>query len=115
MSKRWAVAAGILAVTTIGAAGVGYADIIKINVPAPVSTAEAVAADVAGVVGVGHTQGTTGQNTATATANAIELGGQPVIGVTQEGVGAKADALLDTKQTPLGRLEVAPADAKVAQ
>ena len=115
MSKRWAVAAGILAVTTIGAAGVGYADIIKINVPAPVSTAEAVAADVAGVVGVGHTQGTTGQNTATATANAIELGGKPLIGVTQEGVGSKADALLDTKQTPLGRLEVAPADAKVAQ
>ena len=115
MSKRWAVAAGILAATSIGAAGVGYADIIKINVPAPVSTAEAVAADVAGVVGVGHTQGTTGQNTATATGNAIELGGQPVIGVTQEGVGSRADALLDSKQTPLGRLEVAPADATVAQ
>ena len=115
MRKRWAVAAGILAATSIGVAGVGYADIIKINVPAPESTAEAVAADVAGVVGVGHTEGTTGQNTATATANAVELGGQPVVGVTQEGVGSKADALLDTKQTGLGRLEVAPADAKVTQ
>ena len=118
MSKRWAVAAGILAVTTIGAAGVGYADIIKINVPAPVSTAEAVAADVAGVVGVGHTASQTGPATGSATANALEIGGTPplaALGSTQEGVGATADALLDTKQTPLGRLEVAPSNAKVEE
>lgn len=118
MSKRWAVAAGILAMTTIGAAGVGYAEIIKINVPAPVSTAEAVAADVAGVVGVGHTQGTTGPTSGSATANALEIGGTPPLaslGSVQEGVGETADALLDTKQTPLGRLEVAPSNAKVAQ
>ena len=118
MSKRWAVAAGILAVTTIGAAGVGYAEIIKVNVPAPVSTAEAVAADVGGVVGVGHTASQTGPATGTATANALEIGGTPpiaAVGSTQDGVGATANALLDTKQTPLGRLEVAPSNAKVEQ
>ena len=115
MNKRWAIAAGILAATTIGAAGVSYADLITVNVPAPPSTAEATALDVGGIVGVGHTEGTSGQSVESATANAVELGGKPLIGGTQNGVGTNAGALLDTKQTPLGRVEVAPHDATVAQ
>lgn len=90
-------------------------ELITINTPAPVSTAEGVGLDVGGVVGVGLTDTAAGQDTATADATAVEVLGTPVIGGSQTGPGEDAGALLDTGQTGLGRLEVAPWDAKVTQ
>jgi len=100
----------------LGTAGAAVAaELITINTPAPVSTAEGVGLDVGGVVGVGLTDTTAGQDTGTADATAVEVLGTPVIGGSQTGPGEDSGALLDTGQTGLGRLEVAPWDAKVTQ
>jgi hypothetical protein len=118
MGKGWKVAASSLLIVAVvlGTAGVAVAaEIITINVPAPVSQAEGIGLDVGGVVGVGHSDTSAGGNSGDAVANAVEIGGQPIIGGSQSGPGENSGALLDTKQTPLGRLELAPWEAKVTE
>jgi hypothetical protein len=73
---------------------------------------------VAGIIGIGHTQSEAAPTSADAVANAVEIGGKPplaVLGSTQNGPGTTSNALLDTKQTPLGRVEAAPSSATVTQ
>ena len=76
--------------------------------PAPSGQSSAVAAEVKGVLGVGRTSATAGENNAEATGNALEIGTTVVSGGTQKGTGKKSGALLDTNTTPLGRLQLAP-------
>jgi hypothetical protein len=118
MSKGWKVAASSLLIVAVvlGTAGAAVAaELIKINVPAPVSQAEGIGLNVGDLLAVGHSDTSAGANTGDAVANAVEIGGKPIIGGSQSGPGENSGALLDTKQTPLGRLEVAPWQAKVTE
>lgn len=85
-------------------------------VPAPPGTAEAVALEVEGLLGVAHTKAQADQVTGEATANALELGGRPLLGNTggtQTGPGRTEGALLDTGDIGIGRVAVAPFAAQV--
>lgn len=83
----------------------------------PPGSAEAYALLVDPLLAVAHTKATAGGSSSSATANAVELGGDPLIdgttGGTQTGPGSKHGALLDTGVTPLGQLEVTPWTATV--
>lgn len=85
--------------------------------PAQPGSAEAVAAQVQGVLAVGHTKAEAGEQDSSATANALELGGNPPAsqfgGSTND--GEQSGALLDTNDTPLGRVQVTPWHAKAAK
>jgi hypothetical protein len=78
----------------------------------PPGEAEAYALLVNPLLAVGHTKATAGGSSSGATANSLELGGEPLIdgttGGTQQGAGSKKGGLLDTGVTPLGQLEVLP-------
>jgi hypothetical protein len=105
-----------ISVTTIGIASGSAVVGAQESTPAPPGTAEAVAADIAGILTIGHTTVEATTAGGTATANALELGGEPPaeqFGGTQEGLGSKEGALLDTGVTPLGRLAVTPWKAEV--
>lgn len=120
MSRRRAMLASSLLGATIifGTATAASADILTVNIPAPVSQAEGLAANVAGIIGIGHTQSEATPTTGDSVANAVEIGGKPplaVLGSAQNGPGSTSNALLDTKQTPLGRIEAAPSSASVTQ
>lgn len=85
--------------------------------PAPPASAEAVAAQVDGVVAVAHTKADADATTGSATANALEVGGTPPVaqaGGTQQGTGNQAGAVLDTGDLPVGRVQVAPWDVGVS-
>jgi hypothetical protein len=82
----------------------------------PPGSAEAYALLIDPLLAVGHTKATAG-GSSSATANALEVGGKPLIdgttGGTQSGAGSKHGALLDTGVTPLGQLELTPWAASV--
>jgi hypothetical protein len=115
MNKRLAFAAGavISSISLSTMTGTAAAGPLGIDVPAPVSTAEATAADVLGLVGVGHTAAQAGP-TSQAAGNVLELGDAVLVGGSQQGPGSNSGSILDTGQTDLGRLAVAPWDATVA-
>ena len=119
-SKRRAAVASALLVSSIvlGSAGTAAAELLTINIPAPIAQAEGVGLKVGDVLSVGHTQSEAAPDAGTAVANAVEIGGQAplaILGSTQNGPGHTDNALVDTKQTPLGRLEVAPSSATVTE
>ena len=119
-SKRRALMASTLlgASVILGSAGTAAAELLTINIPAPVAEAEGVGLAVGDVVSVGHTQAGAAPDAGTAVANAVEIGGQAplaVLGSTQNGPGQTTNALLDTQQTGLGRVELAPSSAKVTE
>ncbi|HET7720759.1 MAG TPA: hypothetical protein VFK43_12380, partial [Acidimicrobiales bacterium] len=81
-------------------------------------SAEAVAAEVDGVVAAGETSARSGANDAEAEANALSIGGEPPseqfggkVGPTSEDSDADG-SLIDTGDTPLGRLRVTPWEAR---
>jgi hypothetical protein len=86
-----------------------------IKIPAPPGVASGAAATVGKVVSIGQTGATANQDGGTATAVSVSLAGKTIIGGTQSGTGQTSGALLDTKQTPLGRVQVAPYSASVTQ
>lgn len=112
--KLLAVTAGVgalvLPVGLVGLAGAQTAE--TTTTPAPPGSSEAVALNVLDVVGVGHTSGKSDEHSSEGTANAVELGGEPLIdgatGGSQKGPGKSEGALLDTGETPLGRVMVTP-------
>jgi len=116
MHKRWAVAAGsvLAALLVVGSAGIAFADLV-IPVPAPVGQATAAAANVVGVLGVGVTGSAASPTGAAATGNALTVGGKTIVGTTQVGPGSSATKAYDSGTTPLGRLQVLPAQASVTQ
>ena len=80
--------------------------------PAPPGASEAVALNVLDVAKVGHTQAGANEDSASGSANAVELGGEPLIdgatGGSQNGKGSNEGSLFDTGETPLGRVMVTP-------
>jgi hypothetical protein len=83
----------------------------------PPGSAEAYALLVDPILAVGHTSATASGSSGSATANALEVGGEPLVegttGGTQSGAGSKHGALLDTGVTPLGQLQLTPWEATV--
>jgi hypothetical protein len=69
------------------------------------------------LLSVGHTSATASSSSGSATGNALEVGGEPLVdgmtGGTQKGPGSSHGSLLDTGVTPLGQLQVTPWEAAV--
>jgi hypothetical protein len=86
--------------------------------PAPPGHAEAAALLIDGLIGVGHTTADAGPDSSSATANAVEVGGKPLIdgttGGSRTGNGSGNGALLDTGTTPLGQLQLTPWQASAS-
>lgn len=118
MKGRAALAAGA-AVVALAGAGLGmtaaHATDTVIKIPAPPGAASGTGATVGNVISIGQTGATATQQTGTASAASLSVGGKTIIGGTQTGTGQTSGALLDTKDTPLGRLQVAPYSASVTQ
>jgi hypothetical protein len=117
-TKRRAQVAGALlgASLVLGSVTTAAAELLTINIPAPIAQAEGVGLKVDNLLSVGHTQSDAAPDAGTAVANAVEIGGQAplaVLGSTQQGPGHTDNALIDTEQTALGRLEAAPSSATV--
>lgn len=109
--KLISFAAGASAlVLPIGVAGAQTAE--TTTTPAPPGSSEAVALNVLDVVEVGHTQASAGPSSAEGSANALAVGGEPLIegatGGSQEGPGTNEGSLADTGDTPVGRVMVTP-------
>ena len=95
------------------ASAIAWAD----TVPAPPGSAEAVAAGVDGVAAVSHTEAEATPTGGSATANVVELGGEPPaeqLGGTQNGTGSSSGTVIDTGEGQPARAQVAPWQATVA-
>jgi hypothetical protein len=83
----------------------------------PPGEAEAYALLIDPLLAVGHTKATANGSSGSASGNAVELGGEPLIdgmtGGSQQGAGSKQGSLLDTGVTPLGQLQLTPWSATV--
>lgn len=116
MKGRAVLAAAALAAA---AAGLGttaaHATDTVIRIPAPPGSASGTGATVGGVISIGQTGATATQQDGTANAVSLSVAGKTIIGGTQSGTGQTSGALLDTKNTPLGRVQVAPYSASVTQ
>ena len=109
--KLLAITAGVGAlVLPVGLAGAQTVE--TTTTPAPPGSSEAVALNVLDVAKVGHTQSGANENTAHGSANAVELGGEPLIdgstGGSQNGAGTNEGSLFDSGDTPVGRVMVTP-------
>jgi hypothetical protein len=86
--------------------------------PPPPAHADAAALQIQNLLAVGHTTADAGNGSSSATANAVEVGGKPLIdgttGGTQKGNGSSHGALLDTGATPLGQLQLTPWQASAS-
>ncbi len=103
---------------TAGIVVTGAAPAWAQTTPAPPGSAEAVAAEVDGVVRVAHTKADANPDpaTSTATANALEVGGNPPLaqlGSTQTGAGEQNNSLLNVGDMNSTGVQVAPSSAKV--
>jgi hypothetical protein len=116
MTNRALLRIAIGALTVVPAVGALSGTAAATDVPPPPGNAEGYALLIDPLLAVGHTQAGTGGN-GSATGNALEVGGKPLIdgttGGTQSGPGSKHGALLDTGVTPLGQLQVTPWEATV--
>ena len=118
MPNRALVHLAVGALTVVPALGVfpGTASADVAPPPPPPGSAEAYALLIDPLLAVGHTKATSGSSSS-ATANAVEVNGDPLIdgttGGTQTGAGSKHGSLLDTGTTPLGQLQVTPWSATV--
>lgn len=107
---------GITGGLVIGGASPGWAQ----TTPAPPGSAEAVAAEVDGVVRVAHTKAEANPEAtpSTATANALEVGGNPLLaqlGSTQSGQGETNNELLGVGDLASTGVKVAPSSASVSR
>lgn len=115
MRRTLAALATVATVAGVGVAtvpGVAFAQ----TTPAADGTASAVAAEVGDILAVGETSAKAGTAEAEATANALSLGGAPPAaqfgGSTKSTGDSDASGnLIDTGDTPLGRLQVTPWEA----
>jgi hypothetical protein len=87
--------------------------------PAPPSDTSATALKVDDLAEAGHTHAHAGSSGTTSDADALGLGGKTLVdgktGGSQTGAGNASGNLLDTGQTPLGRLAVTPWSASATQ
>jgi len=114
-AARAAVAAAFITAGIGVGATAAHATDTLIKVPAPPGGATGTAVKVGDIISIGQTGATANQTTASAGAASVSVAGHTLIGGSQSGTGQTSGALLDTKQTPLGRLQVAPYSASVTQ
>lgn len=84
--------------------------------PPPPGSAEAVAAEVEGLLAIAHTKAQVDQVTGEATANALELAGNPLLastGGTQVGPGTTTGGLIPNLDLGVAKVAVAPFTATV--
>ncbi len=116
MTNRALLRLAIGALTVVPAVGAFAGTAAATDVPPPPGNAEGYALLIDPLLSVGHTKASTA-GSGSATGNAVEVGGKPLIdgttGGTQSGAGSKHGALLDTGATPLGQLQVTPWEATV--
>ena len=89
-----------------------------VTTPAPAGSAEAYAANVAGIVGISHTSASASGTGTSSTADPLELAGKPPaaqFGGTQNGAGHNSNALLDTGPSSQFRLALTPWSAANTQ
>lgn len=82
-----------------------------VTAPAPAGSAEAYAANVAGIVGISHTSASASGTGTSSTADPLELAGKPPatqFGGTQNGPGQNSNALVDTGPSSQFRLAITP-------
>lgn len=113
----------LLAVTAGAAAlvlpvGIAGAQTAETTTPAPAGSSEAVALNVLDLVVIGQTQAKADGSSGEANATALGvLGDDPLIdgstGGSQKGKGSSEGSLLDTGDTPVGRVMVTPWGVKV--
>ena len=127
MERREGRRPGVPSMLTAGAMGVvaalslsptaAYADEPTTGTPAPKGTASSTVVKVGQILTISETEVEAGPDSGSARAGVIYINGQTVLGTggSQEGEGRKEGALLDTGDTPLGRLQVAPWEAEVTQ
>jgi len=109
---RWKLGFMVLFAVVIGYPGVAHADV------APPGEASAVAVEVGEVLAVADTEASAGPSGNEATANALEIGGEPPskeFGGTQQGPGQSSGALVDTGDDPNFSLQITPWSADVDQ
>ncbi len=104
--KRPVVILAVSAAVVAGPAAVALAA----TQPAPPAQSSATAAQVDGVVSIGHTSAYADGQRSNATANPLEVGGKTVIGGSSAG-GRQSGSAFDTGSSPLGRLVLAPWEA----
>ncbi len=120
MKHRWPlVTLGVVALAA-GGAPFAWAD-STVEVPAPPSEAHAVALQVEKVLTIGETAAKSGEKEGTASANALAVGGNPLVagqtGGSQSSDGATDGALIELEDGPLKEggtdVEVTPYDLSV--
>ena len=116
MRRCWGIAASIGGALALAVPGAALAQETPTTTPAGEGSASAVAAEIEGVAAAGETEARAGQNDAESKANALALGGEPPSeqfgGSTKSNGDSDASgALIDTEDTPLGRLQVTPWEA----
>ncbi|HUQ39870.1 MAG TPA: hypothetical protein VM030_06915 [Acidimicrobiales bacterium] len=114
MQKKWKAGAAAFGIALL-AAPVQSASAETVTTPAPPGVSEAVALNVLDIVAIGHTIAKADDKNGEATANSIEIAGEAVFGGTQKGKGTQKGELLDTGETPLGQLAIAPYEATVTE
>ncbi|HEX8004704.1 MAG TPA: hypothetical protein VF519_18610 [Mycobacteriales bacterium] len=84
---------------------------------APAGSAEASVLTVGDLIAISRTAAEASGSGGTASAGVVVVNGQPVLGTggTQQGAGRTGGSLLDTGETPLGRVVVAPWQAEVSE
>ena len=122
MKKRWlATLVGGAALAAVGATNALAAD-NTVVVPAPPSEASATALQLKGILTIGQTAARSAQNSGSASATALGVGGNPLVegrtGGNQSGDGKQDGALIELQKGPLADngtdVEVTPWDTAVA-
>ncbi|HZN14526.1 MAG TPA: hypothetical protein VFB78_09690 [Acidimicrobiales bacterium] len=112
-----AIGALIMGVTLFGAmaaTGARAGDSV-VKIPAPQALADGAAATVGNLVSVGQSGAGANSTNAGASATPLSVLGKPIIGGAQAGNGQKTGALIDTGNTPLGRIQVLPYGVAASQ
>ena len=113
MKAKAAVVGFAVLASTAGFGALGGAGAAIVNVPAPPSTGSAVAVKVGDVASIGSTGAAAGQSGSAASAAPASVGGVPLLGGTSGTTSSGSGSLLDTGETSVGRVAVAPWSTEV--
>lgn len=80
----------------------------NVATPAPPASSTGTALTVDGLISVGTTSAKAGSGSASSSATALSIDGTTVSGGSEQGNGTNSGNLVDTGQTPLGELQLAP-------
>lgn len=108
MKAKVAVIGAAVLASTAGFGALQHAQAAQVAVPAPKGVGSAVAVQVGDLLGLGKTDANSGAKGPSASAQPISLGNSPLLAGVKDATKSASGALLDTKETPIGRVAVAP-------